>query len=205
MQIILGKFHHVFQLHYLNCKTLVTLSFESNKFALDWKEALVWPLLKKVILRLCSRTFAQLATYLASLNYKKRQQLSNSLIIWQLMACICSSNSHIHNITAQSQRCLRWNMTFLNVKVPKVTLIVLLDLSVAFDPVRHETLLSHLRSRFWVDGKALDSFASFLADRSQCVVMNGGVLSTFSWSKEFHKGAVLALFFSLYTQVIFLR
>lgn len=95
-------------------------------------------------------------------------------------------------------------MTFLNVKVPKVTLIVLLDLSVAFDPVQHETLLSHLRSRFWVDGKALDWFASFLADRSQCVVMNGGVLSTFLLKQGVPQGSCLGpILFTLYTSNLF--
>ena len=84
---------------------VINLSFESRKFALAWKEALVRPLLKKVILRLRLRTFLQLATFLTSLNYQKRRQLSNSPIIWQLMACICSVNLHINNITALSRRC----------------------------------------------------------------------------------------------------
>ena len=57
----------------------------------------------------------------------------------------------------------------------KVTLLVLLDLSAAFDTVRHETILSRLRSRFGVDGKALDWFASYLADCSQRVAENRGV------------------------------
>ena len=84
---------------------LLNLSFESRKFALAWKEALVRPLLKKVVSRLRIRTFLPLATFLTSLNYQKRRQLFNSPIIWQLMACICSFNLHINNITALSRRC----------------------------------------------------------------------------------------------------
>ena len=45
-------------------------------------------------------------------------------------------------------------------EVQKVTL--LLDLSIAFDTVRHDTLLNLLKSRFGVDGKALEWFASYL-------------------------------------------
>ena len=84
---------------------MINLSFESRKFALAWKEALVRPLLKKVVSRLRLRTFLQLATFLTSINYQKRRQLSNSPIIWQLMACICSFNLPINNTTALSRRC----------------------------------------------------------------------------------------------------
>ena len=76
-----------------------------KEISIAWKEALVRPLLKKVISRLRIRTFLQLATFLTSLNYQKRRKLFNSPIIWQLMACICSFNLHINNITALSRRC----------------------------------------------------------------------------------------------------
>ena len=96
------------------------------------------------------------------------------------------------------------NDILLNMEAKKVTLSVLLDLSAAFDTVRNETLLSRLRSRFGVDGKALDWFASYLADRSQRVAVKGGVSSTFPLKQGFHKGAVLALSFLAYTQVSYL-
>ena len=71
------------------------------------------------------------------------------------------------------------NDILLNVEAQKVTLLVLLDLSAAFDTAQHETLLSRLRLRFGVDGKVLEWFVSYLEDHSQRVAMNGGVSSTF--------------------------
>ena len=65
--------------------------------------------------------------------------------------------------------------------------------------VRHETLLSRLRSRFGVDGKALDWFASYLADRSQRVAVEGGVSSTFPLKQGVPQGSCLGpILFSLF-------
>lgn len=46
------------------------------------------------------------------------------------------------------------------------TVVVLLDLSSAFDTVDHLILLDRLRNHVGISGGALDWFASYLADRS---------------------------------------
>ena len=48
----------------------------------------------------------------------------------------------------------------------KVTALVLLDLSSAFDTVDHTILLNVLERRFLVEGSALAWFQSYLCDRS---------------------------------------
>ena len=81
---------------------------------------------------------------------------------------------------------------------------MLLDFSAAFDTVQHETLLSCLRWRFGVHGKVLHWFASYLADRSQCVAVNGGVSSTFSLKQEVPRGSCLGpILFTMYTSKLF--
>ena len=50
-----------------------------------------------------------------------------------------------------------------------IVLMVLLDLSAAFDTVPHVTLLARLSSRFNVAGRVLDWFTSYLANRHQFV------------------------------------
>ena len=52
-------------------------------------------------------------------------------------------------------------------------LLVLLDLSAAFDTVDHNVLMNVLEKRVGVTGLALKWFASYLSDRSQCVSING--------------------------------
>ena len=70
------------------------------------------------------------------------------------------------------------NDILLNMEAQKVTLLVLLDLSGAFDTVRQDTLLNRLKSRFRVDGKALELFASYVADGTQRVTVSDGLRSS---------------------------
>ena len=96
------------------------------------------------------------------------------------------------------------NDILLNMEAQKVTLLVFLDLSAAFDTVRHKTLLSLLESRFGVHNKALDWFASYLVDRSQRVAVEGDVSSTFPLKQGAPQGSCLGLIhFSVYTSKLF--
>jgi len=54
----------------------------------------------------------------------------------------------------------------------KVTCLVLLDLSAAFDTVDHDILLDVLRRRFLVEEPALKWFHSYLNDRTQVISVN---------------------------------
>ena len=67
------------------------------------------------------------------------------------------------------------NDILLNMDAQKVTLLVLLDLSAAFDTVRHDILLERLRSRLGVTDQALNWFTSYLSDRKERVAVNGGL------------------------------
>lgn len=56
-----------------------------------------------------------------------------------------------------------------NIDSGGVSVLVLLDLSAAFDTVDHDILLELLGQRFGVEGAALDWFDSYLTDRTQSV------------------------------------
>ena len=65
------------------------------------------------------------------------------------------------------------------------TLLLLLDLSAAFDTVDQNKLLKILHNEIGIRGKALEWFASYLTNRSQRVkIMNSYSSSSKTWMNE---------------------
>ena len=82
-------------------------------------------------------------------------------------------------------------------------LLLLLDLSAAFDTVDHSTLLLRLRTRFGVKGSALAWFESYLASRKYYVQVEGCKSSLRSLDSGVPQGSVLGpLLYVLYTSPI---
>jgi hypothetical protein len=80
----------------------------------------------------------------------------------------------------------------------KVVLLVMLDMSSAFDTVNHCQLLNRLLS-LGIDGDALTWFKGYLTDRCQMVAVNGCLSSTRSVGNGVPQGSVLGpLLFSTY-------
>ena len=73
----------------------------------------------------------------------------------------------------------------------QVSILVLLDLSAAFDTVDHNILLSVLQYRFGVTDVALDWFRSYLGDRTQSFLYNGHQTESFPVNCSVPQGSVL--------------
>ena len=82
----------------------------------------------------------------------------------------------------------------------KCVLLILLDLSAAFDTVDHKSLLKVLAQRLGINGSALQWFENYLKDRIQAVVIDG--IESEIWNILFGvpQGSVLGpILFIIYT------
>ena len=92
----------------------------------------------------------------------------------------------------------------MNMNQQQVTLLVMLDLSAAFDTVNHEILIKHLQSKIGLCGTPLEWFTSYLLDRSYRVTVNGKCLQRFHLNCGVPQGSSLGpMLFNIYMSGIF--
>ena len=147
---------------------MVNLSIRGGFVPADWKCALVKPLLKKPVFN----NFRPVS------NLSFIPKCAEKLVLKQLLSH-CSENAPLlSNQSAyrkyhSTETCpLKvQNDILLSMDRQEVTLLVLLDLSAAFDTIDHNLLLDLLQSDFGVIGSALHWVRSFLSERQQRVVV----------------------------------
>ena len=82
----------------------------------------------------------------------------------------------------------------------KCVLLIMLDLSAAFDTIDHKTLISRLKSEIGVAGKALSWFNSYISGRKQAVLINGATSKLWELLFGVPQGSVLGpILFIIYT------
>ena len=96
------------------------------------------------------------------------------------------------------------NDILLNMSSQRVTLLVLLDLSAAFDTVDHAILLKRLTTDFGIGRKALEWFSSYLSERSRRVLFEGTTSDSYDLRFGVPQGSFLGLLlFAVYASKLF--
>ena len=181
---------------------LVNLSLSTGEFCANLKKAYVTPLLKK--LDLDSDIFK---------NYRPVSNLSFlSKVIERIVAIQLLAHLTANNIMEKFQSAYRayhstetallrvFNDLLLSVDTHGGAILVLLDLSAAFDTIDHATLLEALQSQCGITGTVLKWFASYLSDRSQAVRIGAAFSAFVGLVFGVPQGSVLGpILFTLYT------
>ena len=153
--------------------SLINLSLQSGYFPDDWKCAIITPILKKLGLDAIFKNYRPISNlpYISKLTETAvANQLNNHNETNSLLPPCTSAYRKFHStetalLKVQSD-------IFSNMDKQKVTMLVMLDLSAAFDTVSHEILLSTLHSQYGLDGKVLGWFESYLFKRQQKINVN---------------------------------
>jgi hypothetical protein len=173
--------------------SIVNLSMSTSRMPTSMKKAVVTPLLKKPNLD------AELLK-----NYRPVSNLSFiSKLIERVVAIHLSDHLMTNNLEEVMQSAYKphhstetalikvHNDILRAVDRGQCVLLVLLDLSAAFDTVSHDTLITRLTDRFGITGDALRWFRSYLTDRKQCVSIQGSLSKSVILSSGVPQGSVL--------------
>ena len=117
------------------------------------------------------------------------KQLQHYLFSNNLFPDLQSAYRHKHSIESELLKVT--NDILLNMNDQRVTLLLLLDLSVAFDTVDHDTLLHRLQLTFGINGKVLSWFSSYLSGRSQQIAFNETLSAEFELQCGVPQGSCL--------------
>ena len=139
----------------------------------EWKTALMHPLLKKTRSELVHKNshpiknshFVSKLTEKAVAIQLQTHMLTNSLFLDMQSAYRKHHSTETKLLKAK-------NDIFFNMDKGHVTLLVLLDLSAAFDSVNHDILIHRFQSLVVLQGLALQWCRSYVSGRSQLITIN---------------------------------
>ncbi len=172
---------------------MINTSLQKGHFPDDWKEALLSPLLKKVG---------------ADFTFQNLRPVSNLPFISKLTEKVASNQTHCHmtvnklfpplqsayrkNHSTETALLKITNDILLNMNKQHVTLLVVLDLSAAFDTIDQDILLDRMSTKLGIDGVVLKWLGSYLKGRSQRVAVHGAVSEKFDLSWGVPQGTCMS-------------
>ena len=154
---------------------LANISFAEGKFPTSYTKAQVTPLLKKAGLDANSpinyRPISNLSTISKVLERLFLARLRNHVSCSSSFNVFQSAYRRFHSTETALLKIL--DEVYNSIDDRKVTCLAALDLSAAFDTIKHGILLDRLRATFGIDGASLQWIRTYLLGRSQTVAFDG--------------------------------
>ena len=152
---------------------IINSSLEKGLFPSKLKESIVYPLLKKPALdpedNNNFRPISNLSFLSKTLERIVAVQLDNHVTDHQLYAKMQSAYRKYD--CTESALLKVFNDINAAIDNPHECVLVLLDLSAAFDTIDHKILINRLDNKHGISGLALEWLKSYLQERPQCVVV----------------------------------
>lgn len=178
------------------------MSLSTGKFPKSFKHALVTPLIKN-----SKMDENSMASYRPISNLHYVSKLLERCVSKQLQEHLSKNSFHepfqsayrpYHSTETALLRVQ--NDILVSMDEQKVTLLVMLDLSAAFDTVDHTILLHRLES-IGISGLVLSWFSSYLSNRTQSVFLKGISSESINLTCGVPQGSVLGpILFNIYSQ-----
>ena len=152
---------------------IVNLSMQTGCVPLSLKQAVVHPLLKKIILELILSNYRPVSN-LPFISKVLERCVAKQLITHQTLNDFadCFQSAYKEGHSTETALVRVHNDLLSSIDKKNVVLLLLLDMSAAFDTVDHEILLTRLERCFSINGTAIEWFRSYLTDRSQYVAVD---------------------------------
>ena len=149
---------------------IINMSLESGTFPSKWKNAIIRPLLKKkgLDLELCNYRPVSNLSFLSKVLEKAALEQFNLHIESQSLLPDYQS-AYRQGFSCETALIKLTNDILWAMEDQKVTTMMAIDLSAAFDTVDHEILLEVLTRQFGISDMALNWFSTYLRPRSFCV------------------------------------
>ena len=184
---------------------IVNGSLSTGHFPSPWKRAIILPKLKRPNLDPIFSNYRPLSnlSFISKITERAASiQVVNHLTLHHLFPGTQSAYRKHHSTETALLKVT--NDILLSMNRQHVSLLVLLDLSSAFDTVDHTILLHRLQSHFGICGSSLSWFESYLSGRTQFVSIKGSNSSNIPVQHGVPQGSCLGpLLFSLYTSPLF--
>ena len=180
---------------------VVNLSLRSATMPKSLKTAVIMPVLKKIILELILKNYRPVSN-LPFLSKLIERVVAKRLLAHQngndLQEVLQSAYKEGHSTETALTKVQNDILHALDNK--QVVLLILLDLSAAFDTIDHSILLKRLSDRMGITGNALAWIRSYLQDRCQYVQVGGECSASTPLKYGVPQGSVLGpILFSMYT------
>ncbi|PIK52724.1 putative RNA-directed DNA polymerase from mobile element jockey-like [Apostichopus japonicus] len=180
---------------------IVNLSLTSGQLPCSLKQAVIIPHIKKPKL-----DANNLANYRPISNLPYLSKLIERIVCKQFQDYLSNNDLYARmqsayraNYSTETAQLYVQNSLLCALDERKDALLVLLDFSSAFDTINHQTLLTRLHERYGVDGIPLYWMKSYLANRTQCVIVDQNLSKDVTLATGVPQGSVLGpLLYTLY-------